>query len=190
MRDCACSGTILLEPEGKNTAPAVFAAYYVQEHIGDSLLLVMPSDHHIPDQDAFEDGATGRSAAEEGAIVTFGVAPDRPETGYGYMFGQPSTGAAFAIKNFMKSLIWWPRNRCWMLVILCGTPVFLFRSSAMLAHAKILCPIARRLRRPLMGRVRTIISGILMMWLGKGYRAISRLRHSRTYRPDCLREIF
>ena len=103
MRDCACSGTILLEPEGKNTAPAVFAAaYYVQKHIGDSLLLVMPSDHHIPDQDAFRKMVlTGRSAAEAGAIVTFGVAPDRPETGYGYMkLGQPSTGAAFAVKKF------------------------------------------------------------------------------------------
>ena len=103
MRDCGCSGTILLEPEGKNTAPAIFAAsHFVMKHIGDALVLVMPSDHHIPDQSAFVEMALAvRLAADGGAIVTFGVAPDRPDTGYGYIeLGQPCAGVGFAVKKF------------------------------------------------------------------------------------------
>ena len=70
--------------------------------MSNALLLVMPSDHHIPDQNAFKKMVlSGRAAAEAGAIVTFGVAPDRPETGYGYIeLGQPSHGAAFAVEKF------------------------------------------------------------------------------------------
>ena len=53
LRDCGCSGTILLEPVGKNTAPAVFAASHLMKHIGDALVLVMPSDHRILIESAF-----------------------------------------------------------------------------------------------------------------------------------------
>ena len=53
-------GTILLEPEGKNTAPAVFAAvHHVLKHYGDTLLLVVPSDHHIPDQNSLYKNGVG-----------------------------------------------------------------------------------------------------------------------------------
>jgi mannose-1-phosphate guanylyltransferase / mannose-6-phosphate isomerase len=80
-------GTIILEPKGKNTAPAVFvAALHASKRQADALVLVMPSDHHIPDNDAFSKMLeTGINAAQEGAIVTFGVTPDRAETGYGYI---------------------------------------------------------------------------------------------------------
>ena len=68
LRDCGCSGSVLLEPEGKNTAPAVFAAaHHVMQHSGDALLLVMPSDHHIPDQKAFTDMVLAGDAAAQGA---------------------------------------------------------------------------------------------------------------------------
>ena len=75
LRDCGGAGTILLEPEGKNTAPAVLAAaHHVIKHYDDALLLVMPSDHHIPDQAAFSEMVlSGQAAAKAGAIVTFGV---------------------------------------------------------------------------------------------------------------------
>jgi len=144
MRDCGCAGTILLEPEGKNTAPAVFAAaHHVVKHNGDALLLVMPSDHHIPDQDAFAKMVlAGRAAAEEGAIVIFGVAPDRPETGYGYIeLGQPSGGAAFAVKKFHEK----PDLATAKTMLDAGhfvwnAGIFLFRASAMLAQAKNLVP--------------------------------------------------
>ena len=144
MRDCECSGTILLEPKGKNTAPAVFAAaHYVKMHMSNTLLLVMPSDHHIPDQVAFKKMVlSGRAAAEAGAIVTFGVAPDRPETGYGYIeLGQPSGGAAFAVEKFHEK----PDLETAKKMVDAGhyvwnAGIFLFCASAMLAHAKNLAP--------------------------------------------------
>jgi len=144
MRDCGCSGSILLEPAGKNTAPAVFAAaHHVIKNNGDALLLVVPSDHHIPDQDAFAKMVlAGRAAAEAGAIVTFGVAPDRPETGYGYIeLGQPSAGADFAVKNFYEK----PDLATAKTMLDAGhfvwnAGIFLFSASAMLAHAKNLVP--------------------------------------------------
>ena len=144
MRDCGCSGSILLEPEGKNTAPAVFAAaHHVIKHNGDELLLVMPSDHYIPDQDAFiKMVLAGRAAAEAGAIVTFGVAPNRPETGYGYIeLGQPSAGTAFAVKKFHEK----PDLATAKTMLDAGhymwnAGIFLFRASVILAHAKKLAP--------------------------------------------------
>ncbi|WP_116599836.1 MULTISPECIES: mannose-1-phosphate guanylyltransferase/mannose-6-phosphate isomerase [Primorskyibacter] len=79
--------TILIEPEGRNTAPAVLAAaLWLAEHDPDGLMLVAPSDHVIPDAEAF--GAAIAAAvprAEAGDLVTFGIAPTRPETGYGYL---------------------------------------------------------------------------------------------------------
>ena len=140
MRDCGCTGSILLEPEGKNTAPAVFAAaHHVMKHNGDALILITPSDHHIPDQDAFTKMVlAGQVAAEAGAIVTFGVAPDRPETGYGYIeLGQPSVGVASSVTKFhekpdmvtAKQMLD-AGNYLW------NAGIFLFQASVMLGHAK------------------------------------------------------
>lgn len=78
---------ILIEPEGRNTAPAVLAAALWQaEKDPQSLMLVAPSDHVIPDPAAFRaavQAATPRALA--GDLVTFGITPTRPETGYGYL---------------------------------------------------------------------------------------------------------
>lgn len=80
---------LILEPEGRNTAPALtLAALWGQAHLeaDNPLLLVMPSDHAILRPDAFRAAvATARPLAEAGQIVTFGVHPERPETGYGYI---------------------------------------------------------------------------------------------------------
>ncbi|MBV0911126.1 mannose-1-phosphate guanylyltransferase/mannose-6-phosphate isomerase [Anianabacter salinae] len=78
---------ILIEPEPRNTAPAVLAAVLdALRDDPDALLLVAPSDHAIADPAAFVDAVqTGRAAAENGAILCFGIAPDRPETGFGYI---------------------------------------------------------------------------------------------------------
>jgi mannose-1-phosphate guanylyltransferase/mannose-6-phosphate isomerase len=78
---------LLLEPVGRNTAPAAcIAALALTETEPDPLMLLMPSDHTIGDVDAFVD-AIGRAAAaaEAGALVSFGIAPERAETGYGYI---------------------------------------------------------------------------------------------------------
>ena len=140
LRDCGRSGTILLEPDGKNTAPAVFAAaHHVMKHIGDALLLVMPSDHHIPNYKAFAKMVlTGCAAANDGAVVTFGVTPDRPETGYGYIELEGlTTDLAFTVKKFHEK----PDSVTARKMINSGNHVwnagiFLFRASVMLAHAE------------------------------------------------------
>ena len=78
---------LLLEPVGRNTAPAAcLAALALTETDPDPLMLLMPSDHMIVDVDAFVD-AIGRAAAaaQAGALVSFGIAPERAETGYGYI---------------------------------------------------------------------------------------------------------
>ncbi|WP_282601657.1 mannose-1-phosphate guanylyltransferase/mannose-6-phosphate isomerase [Paracoccus sp. PARArs4] len=80
-------GRIVIEPSGRNTAPAILAAALLQAQTDpEGLLLVAPSDHVIPDADAFREAVeTGAVAARQGRIVTFGITPDRPETGYGYL---------------------------------------------------------------------------------------------------------
>ena len=80
-------GAILIEPEGRNTAPAVLAAaLHVAAQDPEGLILVAPSDHVVPDAGAFRTAVdAGAAAARAGQLVTFGIAPDRPETGYGYL---------------------------------------------------------------------------------------------------------
>ncbi|GKY87553.1 mannose-1-phosphate guanylyltransferase/mannose-6-phosphate isomerase [Sinisalibacter aestuarii] len=80
-------GAILIEPEGRNTAPAVLAAaLWVEKTDPDGLMLVAPSDHVVPDAPAFRAAVeTGAEAARAGKLVTFGITPDHAETGYGYL---------------------------------------------------------------------------------------------------------
>ena len=80
-------GSILLEPTGRNTAPALTLAALAAIRDGkDPVLLVMPSDHVIVDIESFQSVVLkGMNQAIDGAIVTFGITPDSPETGYGYI---------------------------------------------------------------------------------------------------------
>ena len=79
--------TIVLEPAGRNTAPALTAAALLAMQSGaDPLLLMMPADHLIQDRIAFNNAvAKGAKIAAEGNLVTFGIVPTAPETGYGYI---------------------------------------------------------------------------------------------------------
>jgi mannose-1-phosphate guanylyltransferase/mannose-6-phosphate isomerase len=81
------SAAIILEPKGRNTAPALtLAALAATEEGRDPVLLVMPADHTIRNEAGFRDAvADGFILAEEGAVVTFGVVPSKPEVGYGYI---------------------------------------------------------------------------------------------------------
>ena len=81
---------IMLEPQGRNTAPAVcLAAATIAADDPDGLILVAPSDHVIADNVSFSNAvaAAACAAARADALVTFGILPDRPETGYGYIKG-------------------------------------------------------------------------------------------------------
>jgi mannose-1-phosphate guanylyltransferase / mannose-6-phosphate isomerase len=78
---------VLIEPEGRNTAPALLAAaLHVAATDPDTLILAAPSDHAIPDDAAFRAAVLAAAPrAKAGDLVTFGIAPTRPETGYGYL---------------------------------------------------------------------------------------------------------
>jgi mannose-1-phosphate guanylyltransferase/mannose-1-phosphate guanylyltransferase/mannose-6-phosphate isomerase len=80
-------GRILIEPSARNTGPAILAAVlHLVASDPEALLLVMPCDHNVPDRDAFGTAVrVGIPAAEAGQIVTFGIRPTRPETGYGWL---------------------------------------------------------------------------------------------------------
>ena len=98
---------LLLEPIGRNTAPAAaVAALRIAERDPEGFVLVMPSDHAIADPQAFHQ-AVGRAAAaaKAGLLVTFGITPDRAETGYGYIAaGKPiaACDGAFSVARFVE----------------------------------------------------------------------------------------
>jgi mannose-1-phosphate guanylyltransferase/mannose-6-phosphate isomerase len=136
----------LLEPAGRNTAPAiVLAALYICEHIGkDATLLVLPADHLIADTDAFvADARRAQALAQDGRLVTFGILPTQPETGFGYIrMGAPiarSDGreiAAFVEKpDRTKAQAYLDSGD-----YLWNSGMFCFRADALLAAAEQLCP--------------------------------------------------
>ncbi|MBN9589585.1 MAG: mannose-1-phosphate guanylyltransferase/mannose-6-phosphate isomerase [Alphaproteobacteria bacterium 64-11] len=98
---------IVLEPVGRNTAPAAtVAALLVADGDPDGLVLLMPSDHVILDEPAFHRAvAVARQAALAGALVTFGIEPEAPETGYGYIKGADAMAeapGALKIERFVE----------------------------------------------------------------------------------------
>jgi mannose-1-phosphate guanylyltransferase / mannose-6-phosphate isomerase len=100
------NSSILLEPIGRNTAPAVaIAALSAQlaKESGDAILLVLPADHVIRDVKAFRAAvAEGGKVAKTGKLVTFGVVARTPETGYGYIKRSEGTGPAYPVAQFVE----------------------------------------------------------------------------------------
>ena len=140
--------TIMLEPAGRNTAPALCAAASFASRDGaDPLLLMMPSDHLIADRAAFQRAVeAGAELAAKGEVVTFGIVPTRAETGYGYieLGARVATNAAtpcHIVKAFKEkpdadtargyldsgSYLW-------------NAGIFMMRASRWLAHAERSCP--------------------------------------------------
>jgi mannose-1-phosphate guanylyltransferase/mannose-6-phosphate isomerase len=104
---------IILEPVGRNTAPAVAVAALValtptpsrkrERGEDDPVLLVLPADHVIRDVEEFRKAVqAGLAAAQAGKLVTFGVVPDRPETGYGYIRRAKGDGPAYPVAEFVE----------------------------------------------------------------------------------------
>lgn len=100
---------ILIEPEGRNTAPAILAAALnLAARAPEALMLVAPSDHVIPDAAEFRAAVQGATeAAQAGQLVTFGIRPDRAETGYGWLEMSEAPSADFApvpqpLKRFVE----------------------------------------------------------------------------------------
>ncbi len=97
--------TIILEPTGRNTAPAIaLAALHIQATAPEALLLVLPADHHVAEPDAFcATVAAAQPHAAAGKLMTFGVVPSRPETGYGYArCGEALGEGIFKLAEFVE----------------------------------------------------------------------------------------
>ncbi len=99
----AAPAAIILEPIGRNTAPAIAVAALEATRDGaDALLLVLPSDHVITDEAAFRSAVqAAANAAEAGKLVTFGIVPTGPETGYGYIKAADGEGLR-AVERFVE----------------------------------------------------------------------------------------
>ncbi len=106
VRQLGRQGSVLLEPVGRNTAPALTLAALWALRTADPVLVVMPADHVILDGNAFRDAVQRAAAlAESGMAVTFGITPDCAETGYGYIQrGAALTAAsgAFVLARFVE----------------------------------------------------------------------------------------
>jgi mannose-1-phosphate guanylyltransferase len=135
---------ILLEPMGRNTAPAVaVAALQALAHGDDPLLLVLAADHVIRDAAAFRRTVeAGRSAAEAGQLITFGIVPTAPETGYGYIeAAEPLAATPVPIARFVEK----PDRATAEQFLSTGrftwnSGMFLFQASAIVAELERLAP--------------------------------------------------
>lgn len=101
-----CGNSVVLsEPIAKNTAPAIAASieYFKQMKDENEVVIIVPSDHLIKDLEKFENTVkTGLKAAEEGKIVTFGIQPTYPETGYGYIKTKSENDGIFDVDCFVE----------------------------------------------------------------------------------------
>ena len=148
----ATPAAIILEPLGRNTAPAIaLAAIEATRHGEDALLLVLPSDHVITDVPAFHAAVReAAKAAQAGQLVTFGVVPAGPETGYGYIRAG-GVGSARPVQQFVEK----PDRATAEAYVASGdyfwnSGMFLFRASRLLAALEALQPdIVAHCRRAL-----------------------------------------
>lgn len=104
MSESGVKADIMLEPEGRNTAPAIaLAAFQALSRDENAVLVVLPADHVIQDHARFGDAVNvAVEQAKAGNIVTFGITPTYPETGYGYIQAETTNGPAFDIKAFRE----------------------------------------------------------------------------------------
>ena len=96
---------VLGEPLGKNTAPAIASAleYFKQTGTTDDIVLIVPSDHLIKNIDGFNKTVEkGKVLAEQGYIVTFGIKPSYPETGYGYIKINGKLSDGYKVEKFVE----------------------------------------------------------------------------------------
>lgn len=135
---------VLSEPVAKNTAPAIALAtkYILQKTNEDPIILVVPSDHLIKDNEKFlATVKKGEKLAQEGYIVTFGIQPDYPETGYGYINTLKPLEVGYKVKEFVEK----PDFETAKSYLKAGTyywnsGIFMFKASAMMKEFAKLAP--------------------------------------------------
>ena len=103
MRKCGVKGRLVLEPCKRNTAPAIAAAAFMTSE-EDPVLLVMPADHHIGKQDVFAQAVRlGYERAQQNKFICFGIIPNHPHTGYGYINrGEQVCDNVFTVNRFVE----------------------------------------------------------------------------------------
>ncbi len=139
---------LILEPEGRDTAAAIgYAAIQVADEHPGSVMLVLPSDHWIKDEEGFrQELAAAAAVAAEGALVTLGIVPSSPETGYGYLeigekLGERGTQPFFRVNRFTekpdretaKALV---ESRCYWW----NSGIFLWRPEVILGEISVHLP--------------------------------------------------
>jgi mannose-1-phosphate guanylyltransferase/mannose-6-phosphate isomerase len=137
-------GQVVLEPVGRNTAPAaIVAALLATKTHPEALVLLLPADHHIEDPSGFRAAvARGAEAAEQGRLVTLGIEAREPETGYGYIKqGEAVAPGVFAVERFVEK----PDRATAQSYLQEGgyswnAGIFLFRASDLLEEAKAHAP--------------------------------------------------
>ena len=105
LLECGMQCRILLEPAPRNTAPAIaLAAFAARAEGEDPILLILPSDHMLQNTEEFNEGvAKAANLARKGHIVTFGITPDGPKTGFGYIRqGEALGGDGFRVVRFVE----------------------------------------------------------------------------------------
>jgi len=132
--------SVVVEPQGRNTAPAIIAAALLSDP--DDVLVVLPADHLIEDREGFVGAVeTAVSIAREGALVLFGVVPDRPETGYGYIETGSPVGAALEVVAFKEKP---DAGQAGQLAAdgrhLWNSGMFVFTARAILEQCALICP--------------------------------------------------
>ncbi len=104
LQSYAAKPTYLLEPCARNTAPAIAcAAHYLQETVGDdAIMMILPSDHWIGNDEAWQEAMLlgADFAAQHESIITFGITPNKPQTGYGYI--EAGTLLCDAVNNVLS----------------------------------------------------------------------------------------
>lgn len=142
------AGEIILEPCPRNTAAvAAVASAWVEANGDDALILLMPADHHIADAEGFRRAVSNAAkAAKEGNIATFGIKPDRPHTGYGYIqAGKTITDDVYTVAAFKEK----PDEKTAQSYLDKGgfywnAGIFLFKASAMLGELETHAPEIRK----------------------------------------------
>jgi mannose-1-phosphate guanylyltransferase len=103
VREQAPGAAVLTEPRPADTGPAlVYAAHRVREQVGNCVLVALPSDHYIAGDFAATARTAARVAADTGGLVTVGVEPSRPATGYGYIAPGADRGDYAAVESFVE----------------------------------------------------------------------------------------
>lgn len=144
LEDISKNITVLSEPLAKNTAPAIaIATKFIQTRESDPVILVVPSDHLIKNNKNFlETVLKGEKLAEAGYIVTFGIEPDYPETGYGYIntLRQPILDG-FKVKEFVeKPDVKKAQKYIDAKTYFWNSGIFMFKASVMMEEIKNLAP--------------------------------------------------